>query len=656
MCGHVRKVFTAELIDPARPGWLLSPLLLSVCCALAQALPPSSILGRVAPCAMVRRAVLLLVVQQLFVASAPRPGKEPAGGTDDETDSCIFLSEDDEDDDDLDPFLGEYEAWHAQCDAALHEQEERSRNAGGSCSAETGGRGRRLPANVVDEYDFALAVWQGSSAEQLMEEFAMTSVSAVKRLKDRLKLTFLRTGGERPVLPGLDELRSLWDAQPQLRTVDLAAHLGIGLRTLQRHMAALGFSPKLEADDEPIVEALRELLSRGWCSNVGSNFASSLLKTKYGIYATQHRITRCLQLLDPQAVRRRAKEVAKTKFVYSVPGPRSLYHIDAHEKLAKIWGIWIHICIDGYSRFIVYLAVTIDKYAETVRQVFLEAMNQPHPADPSKRMWASRVRGDKGSENTGWVEEQINRMGTNRGSVILGRSVQNCRAEYMWNRVKRHVTGYFRELFFAMQTRGLLDPSSPTDLNCLQAVFVLQVQEACDDFRQMWNNHHIRGRRTESGHGGGIPAELFLDPIRSEAVNDDDAFNAQGPEVYGVDEPIRGDDTEEELSFMTKHVCDPLDVEGLSLLLAIRSAYFEREPLDAASDGVNDYLRYRFVCSELLEALTFLKDDGELDWLNFGASHSDFDEVNDLDLRNTLAWLAMLLLADQSEVGPTDTE
>ena len=62
--------------------------------------------------------------------------------------------------------------------------------------------------------------------------------------------------------------------------------------------------------------------------------------------------------LAPEFCQRRAKAAAKTRYQYSVPGPRSMYHMDGHEKLAKLWGIWVHGAVDGYSRKIIYMTVT----------------------------------------------------------------------------------------------------------------------------------------------------------------------------------------------------------------------------------------------------------------------------------------------------------
>ena len=106
---------------------------------------------------------------------------------------------------------------------------------------------------------------------------------------------------------------------------------------------------------------------------------------------------------------------------------------------------------------------------------------------------------------------------------------------------------------------------------------------------------------------------------------------------------------------MSKHVLDPL--EGFDLLQEIRSAYFQREPLDAASDGVSDYIRYRFVCSELLEACAFVGDDGEIDWRSFSQSRSNHDEVHELNLRHKLAWLAANLPEPEpDDAGDEDAE
>ena len=159
---------------------------------------------------------------------------------------------------------------------------------------------------------------------------------------------------------------------------------------------------------------------------------------------------------------------------------RSLYHVDGHEKIAKLYGIWIHGCVDGYSRFIVYMQARTDKKAETVHRIYVDACMDPRFG------WPSRTRFDKGTENRLAVLAQIahhwdgveGSPTLRRGSAITGRSTQNCRIEYMWRYVRVHVTGKFRAVFRELEKRGWLDVHDPYELFCLQTVFLPWVQVA----------------------------------------------------------------------------------------------------------------------------------------------------------------------------------
>ena len=63
-------------------------------------------------------------------------------------------------------------------------------------------------------------------------------------------------------------------------------------------------------------------------------------------------------------------------------------------------GMWIHGCIDGYSRYIVYLKVATSKLSEVVRNIFLAGMRECG--------WSSRCRWDRGKENILAIVEQVN--------------------------------------------------------------------------------------------------------------------------------------------------------------------------------------------------------------------------------------------------------
>lgn len=72
-----------------------------------------------------------------------------------------------------------------------------------------------------------------------------------------------------------------------------------------------------------------------------------------GLIVTQETIRLLLQILYPEAVGiRKRRRLQRRK--YSSPGPNAVWHMDGYDKL-KPYGISIHGCIDGYSRYIIWL-------------------------------------------------------------------------------------------------------------------------------------------------------------------------------------------------------------------------------------------------------------------------------------------------------------
>jgi len=244
----------------------------------------------------------------------------------------------------------------------------------------------------------------------------------VKYLKRSLRLTHER--GERAAeLPLCEELQSIWEDCPGVTIDQVAPLLGVGRSTLYNHCRAIGFDTRDKYSDHEVCEALGLLREQGWCTETGVTFVMPRLFQYFGITARPSQIRRCQRMNDPVGHAERAATTSKTRYVYRVKGPRSLYHCDAHEKVAKVWGFWFHLCIDGYSRYIIYLKVASNKRAATVCSIFVEACNEYG--------WASRVRWDKGTENTAAAREQIRHWwdptqsdvwNTNRGSALTGRS------------------------------------------------------------------------------------------------------------------------------------------------------------------------------------------------------------------------------------------
>lgn len=123
--------------------------------------------------------------------------------------------------------------------------------------------------------------------------------------------------------------------------------------------------------------------------------------------------------------------------------------MDGNHKLIEPYRIVIHGAIDGYSRLIVFLKASSNNRAETVLQVFLEAVERYN--------LPSRVRTDFGMENVDVARVMLERRSLNRGSIITGTSVHNQRIERLWREVNRIVCSRFVNIFSFLEVNGLFN-------------------------------------------------------------------------------------------------------------------------------------------------------------------------------------------------------
>ena len=192
----------------------------------------------------------------------------------------------------------------------------------------------------------------------------------------------------------------------------------------------------------------------------------------------------------------------------------------------------------------------------------------------------------------------------------------------------------------------------------------------------MWNYHRIRGKKNVHGHGGGIPAEMYMDPVVSETVIRDDArcmqaqgsvgaefpgkagivhdpyasMLAAGVDVngrYGAEEHAKGR-VDRSLNEQEVHSDDPLGFDPF--LQCLRSDYMElhgavvdyhkaaswSDDWDKMLPHVQKFLVYKEACVEL-RALAL---DFGYDWYMFDSSSSIPEYSAAVQMRSALWGLA----------------
>ena len=198
----------------------------------------------------------------------------------------------------------------------------------------------------------------------------------------------------------------------------------------------------------------------------------------------------------------------------------------------------MHGGIDGYSRLVVFLRCYSNSRAATVANLFLGATTE--------FFCPSRVRTDKGRENSEVARLLVEKRGEGRGSILRGSSVHNQTIERLWRGMRKMFTEYFRLLFHFLERNYLLSPNDELNLAAPHYVFTPRINENLEKFKVSWNSHKVSTEKQKT------PNQLYilgmLNLFRSEYSAVKDFFESSIIESnhYGVEEPDVTDAASEE--------------------------------------------------------------------------------------------------------------
>ena len=167
----------------------------------------------------------------------------------------------------------------------------------------------------------------------------------------------------------------------------------------------------------------------------------------------------------------------------------------------------VHGAVDGYSRIPVYLRCSSNNRAETVLELFTEAV--------AMYGLPSRIRIDRGGENVDVAMYLLTHplRGPGRSTVIVGKSVHNQRIERMWRDVYEGVLDFYHRLFYHLEATDMLDPDNPLHLFCLHAVYLPRINTHLKSWKEAWIKHPMR---TEHGLS---PEQLWTSGLQRIAAS-----------------------------------------------------------------------------------------------------------------------------------------
>jgi hypothetical protein len=236
----------------------------------------------------------------------------------------------------------------------------------------------------------------------------------------------------------------------------LRYRFGIALcsRQLRRILARLGlYRRKDYSDFDDLVRFLE-----GQVASSGQLHGYRFMHVKCinnGLVVSRETVRIILRILDPVGVElRRRRRLVRRR--YRAKGPNYIWHLDSYDKL-KPYGICINGCIDGFSRYILWLeSYRTNSDPRLIAGYFISRVEELGGCP-------RRIRMDRGTENGNVAQMQEflreDDLDEQAGpeSFLYGRSTANQRIESWWGILRKENVEFWMSLFHELQGQGLFD-------------------------------------------------------------------------------------------------------------------------------------------------------------------------------------------------------
>jgi hypothetical protein len=248
---------------------------------------------------------------------------------------------------------------------------------------------------------------------------------ASDELKRRIQVLFFEVG-----LDDTDMLRVLLDEGFSIGKNGL-----IRLRFELNLRRSLRIAEQRTEADQVVRRLVEEELQKGVIDGYGRMYLYTHFRQQGHIIA-RDRLFQAYRTVAPEAVERRKRDMQRHRGQYIVPGPNFIWSIDGYDKL-KPYGIEIYACIDGYSRYVVWIYIgNSNSTAVDCLCQFLDCLNH------TKRQ-PRFIRSDQGGEIVMLADahyqfqQDIEPDLQFQDCYLYGTSTANQRIEAWWNQLTK---------------------------------------------------------------------------------------------------------------------------------------------------------------------------------------------------------------------------
>lgn len=258
---------------------------------------------------------------------------------------------------------------------------------------------------------------------------------------------------------------------------------------------------------QPLMDAVREITREGPNGTASASSITHALRAGWRMNTIRSDVVAAQRALDPQQVEARRTGRLQRR-TYRSEGANFIWHCDGYDKLAP-YGLPIHGCIDGFSRFIIWLKVAPTNHrADQTCLYFVEAVSQyclPHT-----------VRMDAGTENNNielaqtYLSLGLPRI-TPLACTLTGSSNHNERIERFWGLLRQQKTNFWINHMKDFIAAGQMIAWDAVDRKISYFVYNELVRQHLVEMVNWHNTHRIRSQRNV-GIVSGKPSLMYKRP------------------------------------------------------------------------------------------------------------------------------------------------